>query len=273
MKNIRFLSSALIVLMFGVIIFILPAAAEPPKEAAKEITIDIGGVPLEMVRISAGTFQMGVPSAEAYSIFDGQIHKVTITKDFYIGKYEVTQKQWEKVIAENPCNFKNGENYPIESVSWEAICKKDGFLDKLNALTGKAFRLPTEAEWEYAARGGTQTSFFWSDDPSFKLLDEYAWHKGNSDKMTHPVGQKKPNAYGLYDTSGNVTEWCSDWCGNYPKDAVIDPAGPATGDQRIARGGSWYNEAQVCRVAERSAYYPEFSSFITGFRLVLPAAQ
>ena len=179
------------------------------------------------------------------------VHKVTITKPFYMGKYEVTQEQWEAVMGSNPSNFKGAKN-PVEQVSWED-CEK--FIGKLKEkVSGRDFRLPTEAEWEYACRAGSTTDYCYGDGD--ESLDEYAWYYGNSESKTHPVGQKKANAWGLYDMHGNVWEWCSDWYGDYADGAVSDPKGPESGSARVLRGGSWGGNARDCRSACRHSYDP-----------------
>jgi formylglycine-generating enzyme required for sulfatase activity len=204
---------------------------------------DVGpGVTMKMILIPPGKFTRG---EGAYR------HEVTISKPFYMGVTEVTQAQYEAVMGKNPSEFKGATN-PVEMVSWNdatAFCKK------LSEKTRQAVRLPTEAEWEYACRAGAQTAFSFGDDPS--ALGDYAWHLGNSEMMTHPVGQKKPNAWGLYDMHGNVWEWCADWYVPYPKGAVTDPSGPATGNrgERVVRGGSWnYSETEYFRCAFRNFY-------------------
>jgi formylglycine-generating enzyme required for sulfatase activity len=243
------------------------------------LTLDLGGgVTLEMVKINAAgnSFQMGSPDTEQnrYSN-EGPVHTVSFTKDYYIGKYELTQGQWKAIMAgANPSYFKSGDNYPVEQVSWDDIsAASSGFLAKINQLAPggySGFRLPTEAELEYAARGGTQTRFYWGDDPSYSLIVNYAWYDGSA---THPVGGKQPNAFGLYDTSGNVWEWCSDWFGSYSSSAVTDPTGPATGSSRVRRGGGWDYGAENCRSADRNSGNPSYCVSYIGFRLVLSSGQ
>ena len=188
-------------------------------------------------------------------------HSVTVS-DFYIGKYEVTQAQWKAVMGSNPSDFK-GDNLPVENVSWNDIQE---FITKLNAQTGKKFRLPTEAEWEYAARGGNQSKGYkYSGSDS---IDEVAWYGDNSSSTTHPVGQKSPNELGIYDMSGNVFEWCQDWYGSYSSEAQTNPTGPSSGSYRVLRGGSWYYYARNCRVSRRDSNFPDYRGSICGFRLV-----
>ncbi len=191
------------------------------------------------------------------------IHKV-IVGDYYIGKYEVTQKEWESVMGSNPSNFK-GANNPVENVSWNDIQE---FLQKLNSKTGKNYRLPTEAEWEYAARGGNQgQSFKYGGSNS---IDEVAWYNGNSNSETHEVGQKQPNNLGLYDMSGNVWEWCSDWYDDhyYKNSPSKNPQGASSGSSRVLRGGSWFFIDNYCRSSYRYRYLPDSRYFSFGFRIV-----
>ncbi len=177
-------------------------------------------------------------------------HRVRITKPFYLGKYLVTQEQWQAVMGNNPSEFKGPKN-PVERVSWDD-CQK--FLEKLNAKIGTQrgkFVLPTEAQWEYACRAGSTTRYCFGDDESG--LGEYAWYYANSEKKTHPVGEKKPNAWGLYDMHGNVQESCQDWYddGYYAKSPTDDPTGPAMDTDHVLRGGSWRRPASDCRSASR----------------------
>ncbi len=216
---------------------------------------------LVMRRVPAGDFMMGET---------GNQHEVTLTKDFYIGVFEVTQGQWEKVMKANPSAFKDlGKDAPVENVSWNDC---QDFIKKLNGKSTLGFRLPTEAEWEYASRGGQDSKNFEYSGSS--TVDEVAWFKDNSGGKTHhPVGKKKPNELGLYDMSGNVWEWCSDWRGDYPKEPVKDPQGAKIGSNRVLRGGSWYNGGRYCRSADRNRNIPSYSPDYMGFRVVLPAGQ
>ena len=211
-----------------------------------EKVVDLGdGVKLELVLIPAGRFRMGSP-ADKYRGDPEPLHWVVLTRPFYIGKHEVTQEAWEKVMGNNPSRCKGAKN-PVERVSWDD-CQE--FLKKLNALTptplprgegqGVRARLPTEAEWEWACRAGTKTRFCSGDDDGG--LAAYAWCEDNSGSMIHPVGAKKPNAWGLCDMHGNVPEWCGDWYGDdyYAKSPRYDPTGPAAGSCRVLRGGSWF---------------------------------
>ena len=223
---------------------------------------NIGG--FDMVFVKGGTFTMGA-TAEQGSDAESEekpTHSVTLS-DFYIGKYEVTQAQWKAVMGSNPSEFK-GNNLPVENVSWKNIQK---FLKKLNAKTGKKFRLPTEAEWEYAARGGNQSKGYkYSGSNS---IDDVAWYGYNSSGKTNPVGQKSPNELGIYDMSGNVFEWCQDWYGSYGSSSQTNPTGPSSGSYRVLRGGSWSYYRGDWRVSYRYRFYPEFRISNYGFRLVM----
>jgi len=207
----------------------------PPKE----LTVDLGGrVKMEFVLIPAGSFMMG---DEKGLDWEKPVHKVTITKPFYLGKYEVTQEQWQAVMGGNQSGFKGPKN-PVEMVSWDHC---QAFLAKLNekSLSGGAkFSLPSEAQWEYACRAGTTTRYSFGDDEA--KLDDYAWWWKKAKSTTHAVGQKKPNAWGLYDVHGNVLEWCADrWdVLYYAKSPADDPVGPDSGGLRVLRGGSWHSD-------------------------------
>jgi len=221
---------------------------------------------MDLKLIPAGTFTMGDNSDQIPA------HQVTLTKDFYIGVYEVTQEQYEQVVGSHSFNFK-GANNPVENVSWEdavAFCKKLSALPAEQAAR-RVYRLPTEAEWEYACRAGTTTAFSFGDDVN--QLGDYAWY--NQDNTTHPVGQKKPNPWGLYDMHGNVLEWCSDRAGDYPKGAVTDPVGPSTGSERWLRGGGWTISGATCRSAFRVKFWTTYRGKFSGFRLALsfPSVQ
>ncbi len=242
--------------------------------AGDTITIDLPGLPtgakpLEMVLIPAGTFMMGSPPDEKDRDDDeGPQHEVTISQDFYLGKYEVTQAQWEAVMGSNPSYFDGKPNNPVEDVSWNDC---QDFIDNLNdmGLISGEFRLPTEAEWEYACRAGTTTRFYWGDDPKETEIDDYAWYGGNNSPYgTKEVGQKLPNAWGLYDMSGNVYEWCQDWYGDYPSGPIVDPTGQQSGSSRVLRGGYWYYYLQYCRSAFRYYYSPDFRHSGIGVRLL-----
>jgi formylglycine-generating enzyme required for sulfatase activity len=242
--------------------------AQPPKE----ITNSIG---MKLVLIPKGTFMMGSPESEQGHNENENQHEVTISKDYYLGVYEVTQAQYEKVIGKNPSYFQGAivgnENadLPVDDVSWyDAVefCKKLSELPE-EKKAGRVYRLPTEAEWEYACRAGSKTAYSFDDEEG--LLPEYGWFNRNSSNRTHTVGLLEPNAWGLYDMHGNVWEWCSDWYGDYPKGAVSDSTGLKVGSYRVSRGGSWGNRAANCRSANRIGYAPGLRFNSLGFRLAL----
>ncbi len=211
--------------------------------------------------IGPGTFEMGSLSTEAGHDSDETVHTVTLTQGFWMGRFEVTQAQWETVMGTNPSFFKGGE-LPVEQVSWNEV---QTFLDKLNAEYGSNFRLPTEAEWEYACRAGERSAYTFGNDPA--MLGNYAWYGANSRSRSKRVGLKEANAWGIYDMHGNVLEWVADWADPYPNQDVTDPKGPAQGELRVARGGSWYVGPENCRSADRSASVPEDRGGDLGFRI------
>jgi formylglycine-generating enzyme required for sulfatase activity len=229
------------------------------------LTLDLGnGVTMKLVLIRAGKFIMGSPDSEqGRGPDESPQHVVLISKPFYMGVTEVTQAQYEAVMGTNPSETKGPTN-PVEMVSWDNAV---GFCRKLSEKTGKAARLPTEAEWEYACRAGSRTRFSFGDSDS--ALRDYAWYGSNSGRKPNPVGQKKPNAWGLYDMYGNVWEWCADWYGDYPNGAVTDPQGAASGSQRVVRGGSWGDGADSCRSARRYKDRPFFRYGFHGFRMLV----
>ena len=239
--------------------------AEARRRATSNRTIRVGNVSFEMVYVQGGTFQMGATAEQRSDAYGDEkpVHSVTLS-DFHIGKYEVTQGLWKEVMGENPSYNKAGDNYPVEMVSWED-CQR--FIERLNSRTGLNFRLPTEAEWEYAARGGQKSRGYKYSGSTYDL-GSVAWYEGNSGNRTHPVGQKQANELGLYDMSGNVYEWCYDWYGRYSSSSQRNPSGPASGANRVLRGGSYINNARFCRVSYRDNNDPG-SRFNRGLRLVL----
>ncbi len=224
----------------------------------------INGVVFEMVAVRGGTFTMGSVSEKEADAFDDErpSHSVTL-KDYYIGKFEVTQELWLTVMDTNQSYFK-GDKLPMESVSWY---EAQEFIQKLNKITGENFRLPTEAEWEYAAKGGNKSRGFKFSGAN--MIEAIGWYTANSGKKTHPVGKKAPNELGIYDMSGNVWEWCSDYFGDYTEERQINPTGPETGRTRVARGGGWLISSRACRVTMRCSYNPVRSYNDSGFRLAL----
>jgi formylglycine-generating enzyme required for sulfatase activity len=242
-------------------------AGDAPKPGDLD-TVDLGGgVKMELAWIPAGSFQMGSPdSAWGRDKDEGPVHTVELD-GFWMGKYEVTQEQYEAVMGKNPSYFKGAKN-PVEQVSWNNAAD---FCRKASQETGEGFRLPTEAEWEYACRAGSTTHFCFGD--SDDGLGDYAWYAHNSGSQTHPVGEKKPNALGLYDMHGNVSEWCGDWYADkYSAGIAKNPQGPSSGEYRVARGGSWFNLPQLCRSAIRLRHGPTYRNYNNGFRVVVSAA-
>jgi len=237
------------------------------------------GIGMVFRYIPAGTFWMGSPASEAGREDDEQRHKVRITRGYWMGETEVTQGQWKAVMASNPSSFSGcGEDCPVESVSWfeavkfanalsnragyEACYGISGESVTFKGLGCRGYRLPTESEWEYAARSGAETLYAGGDD-----LDPVGWYDGNSGGRTHRVGQKRANAWGLYDMSGNVWEWVWDRYEKYPRGMVSDPTGPSSGSYRVKRGGDWYYYSQYCRSAYRGNYGPSSRDSNVGFRL------
>ena len=238
-----------------------PPTAKIETQPETEITNDLG---MTFVLIPAGTFMMGSPANEKDRFGDEQQHQVTISRPFNLQTTPVTQGQWERVMGDNPSYFKEcGEDCPVEQVSWGDAQE---FITKLNQMekTDK-YRLPTEAEWEYACRAGSTTRFCFGNDEAG--LGEYGWYRDNFRGKTHPVGKKKPNAWGLYDMHGNVWEWCQDWYGEYPAGSVSDPTGPHSGTYRVLRGGSWYEDARSARSALLDSGDPDNRDNDTGFRV------
>lgn len=217
-----------------------------------------------MVYVSGGTFIMGATSEQGSDAEDDEkpTHSVTVS-DFYICKYEVTQTLWKEVMGNNPSSWK-GDNLPVENVSWDDC---QDFIRKLNTLTGKNFRLPTEAEWEFAARGGNKSRGY--KYAGSNNIGDVAWYEDNSGSKTHVVGTKSPNELGIYDMSGNVWEWCQDWYGDYSSASQTNPTGASNGSGRVLRGGSWDFNARYCRSSNRGDYTPDYRYFSLGLRLVL----
>ena len=243
-------------------------AVRPPI-GPNERTVDLGeNVTMQLALIPAGTFTMGTPAGEMGRYSDeGPPHKVTLTKSFYMGVTEVTQAQWEAVMGHdsNPSYFFTGIDLPVEEVSWDNAM---GFCSKLSQKAGKACRLPTEAEWEYACRAGTTGQYYTGDGED--ALKQAGWFKADSANMPHAVGQKLSNALGLYDMHGNVWEWCSDWYAEeYPAEDQTDPMGPTSGTERVLRGGSWFNNPLSCRSGIRGKDKPDFRYYYIGFRVVM----
>lgn len=220
---------------------------------------------MEMVFVQGGTFKMGCAAKKGNDcwVIEKPAHRVTLSS-FYIGKYEVTQAQWRAVMGNNPSFFSGCDSCPVENISWNLVQQ---FIAQLNKQTNKLYRLPTEAEWEYAAGGGNKRRrylFAGSNN-----IDDVSWYKDNSNSRTHRVGEKKPNKLGIYDMSGNVWEFCSDFYGPYSRNRQNNPQGLPTGRYRVLRGGSWLFRARNCRCYNRILIAPEHSDINSGFRLAL----
>ena len=229
------------------------------------ITIPVkDGISIEMVKVEAGSFDMGATSEMENPYEDEKpVHRVTLTNNYYVGKYEVIQALWQAVMGSNPSKFK-GADLPVEQVSWNDC---QDFVSKLNAMTGKRFRLPTEAEWEYAARGGKKSRGYQYSGSN--TLGDVAWYGDNSGSKTHAVGTKQPNELGIYDMTGNVWEWCQDWYDSYSSSPQTNPTGAASGSYRVNRGGCWYSSARYCRTSYRYRSTPGGRGRGLGLRLVL----
>jgi formylglycine-generating enzyme required for sulfatase activity len=237
---------------------------EQQQEQQQGQAIVFEDLEIEMIHVKGGPFRMGSIKYDD----EKPIHEV-ILSGFFIGKYVVTQAQWTKIMGNNPSYNAQGGNYPVECVSWDDA---QDFCARLNMLTGKSYRLPTEAEWEYAARGGNQSQGY--EYSGSKKLDEVGWYGENSEGSTHPVGDKSKtaNELGIHDMSGNVWEWCSDWYGEYPATPQKNPSGPSRGSFRVSRGGSWFNYAKSCRSANRNYYDPLNRFNVLGFRVAASAS-
>lgn len=229
-----------------------------------------------MVWIKPGTFTMGSPVDEKDRDLDEDpLTEVVLPLGFWMGKYEVTQREYQKVMGNNPSWFKGDSSWPVEQVSWNDASEFCAKLTQMEMAAGRllpgyAYRLPTEAEFEYASRAGSTNRFSFGDDPSYQLLSDYAWYSSNSESTPHAVGQKKPNSFGLYDMNGNVWEWCQDWYGDrYPGGVVARPSGPDLGVSRVFRGGGWDYKASSCRSAYRNNVLPSRRANYLGFRIVL----
>ncbi len=233
------------------------AASSEPQQGDIKVD-DVTG--MELVYVPGGCFQMGSPKSEKGRNDDEKLHEVCVD-GFWMGKTEVTQGQWQKVMGSNPSAFKKGDDYPVERVSWDDT---QDFIKKLKGKAGRKYRLPTEAEWEYACRVNSPGTYCGGND-----LNAVAWYSENS-SSTHPVGEKKRNAFGLYDMSGNVWEWCADRYGAYEPNKKENPVGTTSGSYRVIRGGGCSNAPEFVRAAIRLRYSPGFRFSSLGFRLLLP---
>ncbi len=274
----RLMREILGILVFGMMVLspcfgesVIPLG-ENPETHLREIRVLLPGLPenakpLDMAQIPAGTFVMGTGEDDsAGSESERPAHSVTLTKSFYLAKCEITQAQWEAVTGSNPAKYwGTGMDYPVYYISWDD-CRE--FIAKMNALDLGTFRLPTEAEWEYACQAGTETLFFWGDGQEPGDASRYAWYSFNSLEQTHPVGLTHPNPFGLYDMSGNVAEWCHDGYAPYSGEPQFNPQGPETATYRIIRGGYWNANILDCRSAARLVNKPNYRGSFIGIRLV-----
>ena len=240
------------------------SGASTPVASSNEITNSIG---MKLMLVPKGEFAMGSARGNRNSDGDERQHAVTITRDYFIGAFEVTQAQYEQVMGRNPSQFQGsripggGANHPVERVSWNdavEFCRRLSDRPEERAA-GRVYRLPSEAEWEYACRAGSPGEFAFGNDA--QQLGDYGWYAANGGGQTHAVGQKKPNAWGLYDMHGNAWEWCADWYEVYSGRPAIDPTGPSQGTDRVYRGGSWNYGPGYCRSANRTATRPSFEGF------------
>ena len=243
-------------------IAVMQAGAKPVDESTKTFTVN--DICFKMIRVYGDTFMMGATSEQGSDTYDNEkpAHQVTLSS-YYIGETEVTQALWQAVMGSNPSFFSGMEN-PVEQVSWDD-CQE--FIRYLNSLTGQNFRLPTEAEWEYAARGGNMSQGY--KYAGSNTIDNVAWYVENSNEYTHKVATKTANELGLYDMSGNVWEWCQDWYDSYNSSNQTNPTGPRSGDYCVCRGGCWNSSAVSCRVSLREADTPSKRRNIVGLRLAL----
>jgi formylglycine-generating enzyme required for sulfatase activity len=255
-----------------------PSAPTPGQRFYRAVSVPVPA-DTNLVFIPPGMFTMGSPTNEVdRDPSEDPQTTVTISRGFWMGKYEVTQWEYWSVMGNNPSSFTASLKHPVESVTWSDATNYCAKLTQRERVAGRiatnsVYRLPTEAEWEYACRAGTTTRFSHGDDPGYTNLTSYAWYTGNAAEMTHAVGQKLPNPWGLYDMHGNVWEWCQDWHGAYPGGSVIDPQGPLSGTDHIFRGGGWFHSAKRSRSAQRFIGAPEESYDGLGFRVVLALVQ
>ena len=266
----KYVVTVVFVSAFSLLASPLSQEAVAGKESANNeaFTNSIG---IKFVLVSAGTFTMGSLPHEPGRGDDERQHRVTLTKPFYMAVTEVTQGQWRRIMGNSPSHFRDcGSDCPVEFVSWND-CQQ--FVQRLNRREGgKTYRLPTESEWEYACRAGSKTAFANGGITETSCghdanLDLLGWYCGNSGKEPHPVGQRKPNAFGLFDMHGNVWEWCQDWYGPYPSGDASDPTGPLSGSYRVLRGGGWHEDVEGCRSAIRVGRPPGSRAGTLGFRL------
>lgn len=235
-------------------------------ELPDTMTLQVGDAEFALSKVEPGTFTIGPVAGDPNTTDDEKpAHKVQLTDRFYIAQTEVTQELYTAVMGKNPSHFK-GANLPVEQVSYSDALE---FCKRLSEKTGRTFTLPTEAQWEYAARGGQKAPETPELYAGSNNIGDVTWYEGNSGGKTHPVASKAPNAIGLYDMTGNVFEWCLDWYGSYKGTDVADPQGPDNGKERVLRGGSWRGDPKNCRVSYRFNYGPDHNRFNLGFRVVM----
>lgn len=241
---------------------VAPSFGKVAQQKISSKSFTVNGVTFDMMRVEAGTFTMGATSemSDPHDV-EKPTHQVILTGNYFIGKTEVTQKLWKAVMGYNSSHFQ-GENLPLDNVSWDDCMR---FISKLNSMTGQDFRLPSEAEWEFAARGGNNSNHFQYSGSN--KLEDVAWFSSNSDSKTHDVATKLPNELGIYDMSGNVWEWCADYWSNYSNGQKTNPTGPYNGIYRMLRGGSWCYDARGCRSSCRIRSSPDYRDSLIGFRL------
>jgi len=258
-----FLRAVLVLSVFVTVCLVVGCKDEKQEKKAGDVTVNSAG--MKLVYIPAGEFVMGSPLNEEGRQGDELQHTVKLTRPFRIGVSEVTQGQWKALMGINRSHFE-GDDLPVEKVSWK---EAEVFCEKLSEKEGVRYRLPTEAEWEYACRAGAAGAFSGTGN-----IDDMGWYASNSEGQTHPAGTKKPNGWGLYDIHGNVSEWCSDiYSADYPEETVIDPTGPAEGKYCVIRGGSWSYFANGCRCAARSSSPASYQFKHTGFRVVMEVTR
>jgi len=268
---LRILRDLGIVVLVGVLLWKVatsdnnPSPRELDALQANRVTAMTNSIGMILARIPAGDFEMG---SSSYSV-ETFVHKVTLSTDFWIGQYEVTQEEYRRVMGTSPAAFP-GDARPVEQVSWEDAAE---FCQRLGTREHKVYRLPTEAEWEYVCRAGGRTAFCYGDDDT--RLGEFAWYDASAGWKTHPVGSRKPNVWGIHDMHGNVWEWCMDWYGEefYSAGAAVDPQGPSTGRYRVLRGGCWFNRPVFCRSGRRDFNWPTYQDHGVGFRVVLQVSS
>ena len=254
-------------MLLALLLVVMTGCGGNQKELTSARRAELNTIGMQFKLLPGGTFTMGEGGTGDEITGAIEAHKVTLTKPFELGVYEVTQQQYEKVMGKNPSKFKAPQN-PVEMVTWDDAVEFCRRLSELPAekSAGHVYRLPTEAEWEYACRAGTTTKYSFGDSES--QLGDYGWYDKNSGGTTHPVGGKKPNGWGLYDMHGNVWEFCSDWYGSYPSGSTTDPTGAASGSLRVIRGGGWSDYSDYCHSANRDRYSPGLRNFILGFRVL-----